>query len=430
MHGLCPIDNIDPDLILPSKSRYYNLMINWATSLGYEPGKTLFGFPYDFRRSVRDKSVIEKLASLINRISSLSPTGKVDVITHSMGGIVMKSFLGERAEFRQKIRKWMPIGTPWLGSSIAFHACIKGYNLDIPIGLRESVAKQLEFGWPPTFELMPNFDTQLWNNRTPWFSYILNGQLKNISKESDLIQLFKEVNEDHYFERITTGERILQPLDLKMYNYTKTTISKLNSYGKEIRGLEIHNIVGDGMQTRFGVQFRDNITSVRELKNKTPSFTYVYGDGTVPLQSSLSSGFTNVTDYILGEPIEHQKLIESKTVMNALRNILGLSCKMEGHWNITIKGLGNYNDTMILDHSNEVLKPRRRLYDYMDIGFVKIGNEQGSMIMSPDCLTFKGELGNKEWEGVRIIGNECRANEIDSQGRECVYGRWSTKKGI
>src|SRR5690606_8191549 len=103
-------------------------------------------------RSVRDKSVIEKLASLINRISSLSPTGKVDVITHSMGGIVMKSFLGERAEFRQKIRKWMPIGTPWLGSSIAFHACIKGYNLDIPIGLRESVAKQLEFGWPPTFE--------------------------------------------------------------------------------------------------------------------------------------------------------------------------------------------------------------------------------------------------------------------------------------
>lgn len=402
-------------------------MINWATSLGYVPGKTLFGFPYDFRRSVRDKEVIEKLSSLIDRVSKLSPTGKVDVISHSMGGVLMKSFLVEKAQFRQKIRKWIPIGTPWLGSTMAFHACIKGYNLDIPIGLRESVAKQLEFGWPPTFELMPNFKAQLWANNTPWISYVINGQLKNISRESDVIQLFRDVNEDHYFERLTTGQRILQPFDMSMYNYTRTTIEKLNEYGKEISGLEIHNIVGDGMNTRFGVQFKDSVSSVRELKDKVPSFTYTYGDGTVPIQSALSSGFKNVTDYILGEPVEHQKLIESKTIMNAIRNILGLSCKMEGHWNITIKGIGNYNETMILDHTYEVIKPGRRLFSNVEIGFVKVGKEQGSMILSPDCLKFKGELGDKEWEGVRIIGSECLPNQIDS-GRECIYGRWSTKK--
>ncbi len=48
--GLYPIDILDPGLYVPLHIvNYYHSLIEQFGKLGFERGKTLFGFGYDFR---------------------------------------------------------------------------------------------------------------------------------------------------------------------------------------------------------------------------------------------------------------------------------------------------------------------------------------------------------------------------------------------
>lgn len=439
-YGLCPIDNVDPELLFRSAANYFHAMIDWATSLGYIPGETLFGFPYDWRQSIRFTPTFDRLEKLILKSSS---NNKVDLITHSMGSLLVKALLGERAHLIKHIRNWIPIGTPWNGGAgVALKALINGYNLDIPEipgwgGLSDKVANQLELGWPSVFELLPDLDSPAWEEN-PFISYNKSGLVYRVASEQEVLTTLVNINANNIFERKTPKENYPQPLDMNLWNHAKTTRNLLHGYENTIskhsmQGLNIFNIVGNGSKTKYGILFNQSVESLPELKTLKPNFFEAQGDGTVPLKSALAHGLPIKTYYYSGRN-NHVKLLETEEILKAARHFLGLSCKIEGPWNITVTGVPDIpnNFIMNLTHKHTVVYPREQLLDKEEIAFIQHLNTTGTAILSKSCLSFTGDFGNGTWQGKRIIGSECRPLEKRatriSNGLNvvpCIYGVWS-----
>ena len=123
-HGLLGVDTLAPQFPelggMRRSTEYYHSMIRRLEAIGYEEGATLFGFPYDWRQSVWWRPALARLAALIERASSRAtlrsrarragggvPSGgddddsgdsageiiKVDLVTHSLGGLVAQAYL-------------------------------------------------------------------------------------------------------------------------------------------------------------------------------------------------------------------------------------------------------------------------------------------------------------------------------------------------
>lgn len=87
-HGLHAIDVLDPDLMIGSESVYYfHDMIVEMRKWGFQEGKTLFGFGYDFRQSNRLQETMDRLAAKLESIYNAAGGKKINIISHSMGGL-------------------------------------------------------------------------------------------------------------------------------------------------------------------------------------------------------------------------------------------------------------------------------------------------------------------------------------------------------
>jgi len=109
-----------PDFI-PDYYKDYDGYITTIETLevaGYEEGKDLFVFPYDFRKGVEDardyegKSLNRKIQDIIDETGS----PQVDIVAHSMGGLVTRDALS-KPESVGKVRKVLTLGTPVLGAT-------------------------------------------------------------------------------------------------------------------------------------------------------------------------------------------------------------------------------------------------------------------------------------------------------------------------
>jgi pimeloyl-ACP methyl ester carboxylesterase len=99
--------------------------VGWSTikngleEQGYESGCTIFSVPYDWSLSVpqiRD----QYLVPWINEAKRLSGRKKVDVIAHSMGGLVTRSYI-QSDLYADDIRKFAVVGTPSKGSDSVYY---------------------------------------------------------------------------------------------------------------------------------------------------------------------------------------------------------------------------------------------------------------------------------------------------------------------
>lgn len=424
-------------------------MINWATSLGYEPGTTLFGFPYDWRHSIRYKPALDRLKNLIIKASNESPNKKVDIISHSMGGILFKYFLSQYPDLHARIRNWIPIGTPWIGAAaLGYKAMISGYNMDIPIypkigGLDERVANQLELGWPSAFELLPNLIDykKEWGGKNPYITYILNNKSMHAETEEEVFDVLEKCNVNNRFERIQPVETFPQPFDIGLWEYAKETRRLLKNANEVIKKsvvnkrMNIYNIIGESSDTKFAIVFPESIQNHTELKDKKPTYIYVSGDGTVPASSALADGMNATTYTYIGKET-HQKLLEAKEILNAIRYFSGLQCNMEGEWNITVEDEPSINGSIILrlNHTTTIFSPRRYLFTDEQVAFINYNSLQGTAKLSMDCLSFIGDIGAGTWKGKRIIGDECTlGSKIEKKIKHgvnvtlCLYGYWSTQ---
>ena len=111
--------------------RYFDTLIERLESSGYVPTIDLFGAPYDFRKiMVRTylESYFDRLKGLIERSHDVNDRPAV-VVAHSIGCLIIYIFLVEYCDpvwKRKHIDKFVSVGGPYGGSSIALKTLLSG----------------------------------------------------------------------------------------------------------------------------------------------------------------------------------------------------------------------------------------------------------------------------------------------------------------
>lgn len=142
---------------IPFNEPFYGPLFNSLITAGYIEGQNLFVAPYDWRMSVTSSS--EFIAPIINNAISHSPNGKINVIAHSMGGLVIKQYLSQvtNTSFLDKL---IFAGVPQLGAPLMFKALQYGDDLDFGRGpikiLNAGEVKFISQNMPSAYDLLPS----------------------------------------------------------------------------------------------------------------------------------------------------------------------------------------------------------------------------------------------------------------------------------
>jgi pimeloyl-ACP methyl ester carboxylesterase len=131
---------------------FYGNLIKVFTSEGYVEGRDLFTAPYDWRMDIN--SSVSVLAAAIAQARAVSPTGKINIIAHSMGGLLVKKYLAglASASFLDKV---VLAGVPELGAPYALKMLNYGDDLGIPIANQDEM-KKIAQNMPAIYELLPS----------------------------------------------------------------------------------------------------------------------------------------------------------------------------------------------------------------------------------------------------------------------------------
>lgn len=109
----------DPD----NAAGWRDMLRDLVVKEGYELGCTLFPAPYDWRMKIDDISTNYLEKQIINA-KSRAGTAKVNIIAHSMGGLVTRSYIQSSRYTRPEgydIDKFAIVGTPNHGSANAYY---------------------------------------------------------------------------------------------------------------------------------------------------------------------------------------------------------------------------------------------------------------------------------------------------------------------
>jgi pimeloyl-ACP methyl ester carboxylesterase len=137
------------------RSAYLAPLIRRLENAGYTRGEDLFAFPYDWRESTRSVKLVDELRDTIRDIHA-STGRRVELVTHSMGGLLVRSYLalyGEEAG--AMVSMWVAVACPFNGASgLAMEAFLQGHRFGNPF-LRRETARAMAVGMPSAYELLP-----------------------------------------------------------------------------------------------------------------------------------------------------------------------------------------------------------------------------------------------------------------------------------
>lgn len=333
---------------------YYGPMVAQLQSdYGFEPGRSLFGFPYDWRLSNIDNASL--LAGRVDEICTR--TGKkLNLIAHSMGNLLTMAFLSQFPDLAERcIESWVAIGAPFLGAGGLFYqATVEGYNFG-DLLVCDCTSRPFSVQAPSVFELMPS-PAYASQNATmiPFLSYqSLNGTV-TIDERAEAQQFltaayanfpFCNDGEEHLFElnpeSFESGVTFQDQILPRLANMTLPTV--YIAYGTElptINGVNYTTAVSTPQEliANCGATNCGDDTCVWPSCNDpqnpstahcTKNITFVDGDGTVPSLSAQTPPFNINASQLLAVPgVEHLDLVKDKALITHIFSVwLGYSAE-------------------------------------------------------------------------------------------------------
>lgn len=289
---------------------YYSEMIDQLLATGYKVEE----FPYDWRMDNNDtaKLLHDKINSTLEKYN----TGKVDIVAHSMGGLVSKAYLNKYAT-ENKVRKLVTIGTPHLGAPKMFSAwkvgkLESGFSLiDIPIN--NDIVRYITRNFNSIYQLLPSKD---------YFSYGLTA--------------YYEEGFDTNDDRIIQG-RIYDYSGMKEWFYGRDASPRYNDINRAMLNnaeafhdaidqmiitdnnlVEGYMIASDRQATP--VLLRDYIGAFgKKHENKVESLKA--GDGTVPTMSATNGQILHSQIFYVNDG-KHGELLNLDSVIQKTIHIL------------------------------------------------------------------------------------------------------------
>jgi len=133
----------------------------------FENERDIYFFSYDFRQSNRDTAYI--LGKFISKLADKH--GKVDLVCHSMGGIVVSQYVASSEYNAEEVNKIITLGTPYegapklinamvnwdvLGQGVANDGMVTGI-FDSVLGGYLGLKQEIKTSFPGVAELCPNY---------------------------------------------------------------------------------------------------------------------------------------------------------------------------------------------------------------------------------------------------------------------------------
>jgi pSer/pThr/pTyr-binding forkhead associated (FHA) protein len=154
---------LDEVVIIPNliKLQQYSLLTDFLVEeLGYESGRDLLEFSYDFRQDVRLSA--RKLAAVLEGWKVAPP---ITIIAHSLGCLLSRYYV-ERLGGRKNVGRLVLMGGPHSGAPHAFAAMVEGVNL-FPLGVLDRRLRDVLATWPSTYQLLPDYPCVATSAGTP-----------------------------------------------------------------------------------------------------------------------------------------------------------------------------------------------------------------------------------------------------------------------
>lgn len=332
-YGLYAIDTLDPDMILGTESVYYfHDMITEMIKWGFQEGKTLFGFGYDFRQSNRLEETMKRFAAKLESVYTASGGKRINLISHSMGGLLVKCFMSLHADvFEKYVKNWIAISAPFQGApgyitSTLLNGCsfVDGWEQNFFIS--KWSMHQLLIECPSIYELMacPKFNWQhaprleIWREKhhddgKPY------AMLESYTSEES-ISTFKDALSSNKVDY--DGDSIPLPFNtniLRWANETKEVLSR----AKVPPQVKFYNIYGTSLETPHSVCYGSEdfpVADLEQLRYFQAKYVYVDGDGTVPTESAKADGLN--AEARVGVPAEHRGILSDHHVFRILKHWL------------------------------------------------------------------------------------------------------------
>jgi len=277
---------------------------------GYEEGKNLFVFPYDWRLDLNwsangiPYSGFDSLKDKIEKIKLQTGAQKVNIIAHSMGGLVAKYYIKHYGS--DSVNKFIDIGTPHLGAPEALKILMYGDDLGfnyLGLGLNLERIKLISQNFPSVYQLLPS---------RKYFD----------SVDQDYAYYFYDMH-DLDGNGVTGRLNYAQSIDFmkntgrnnNLLGFNDVLHSDLDNYSPQSAGVKTYNIMGCGQPT-IGQIFILN----KEKSGKYEyGLKYITGDGTVPLRSAQA--IVADEDYYIRNT-EHSTLPSAQGIKQLAKAIL------------------------------------------------------------------------------------------------------------
>jgi hypothetical protein len=246
---------------------------------GYVANTNLFVFPYDWRLDIAytaDNALREK----IEQIKYQTGAQEVDIVAHSMGGLVVEKYIQDYPQ--SSIDKFIDIATPHLGAPKVFKALMYGDDFDANIGgygPNPQTIKSISQNFSSMYEMLPSrnyFDA----SSTDYAAYISNAG-----------GISGGLNYDQSIAFMATSSR-----NATLLGYNDQLHENLDNFNPNDYGIKAYNIVGCGSPTIgeiYNLGTKEDGSDQYEIK-------YINGDQTVPLQSALALNNSTNTYYVDG----------------------------------------------------------------------------------------------------------------------------------
>eukprot|EP00249_Psilotum_nudum_P003534 c16952_g1_i1 orf=246-1667(+) len=332
-HGLYASDILDPDVVLPmSIVCYFHDLIQKMIDWGYEEGSTLFGFGYDFRQSNRLPEVMDGFKSKLETIYKASGGKKLNIVSHSMGGVLVKSFLALHHDvFEKFVNTWIAIAAPFQGAPgfimdvlLTGVEFVKGWERELFVA--KWSMHQLLIECPSVYELMGNAEfkwpetplLKIWQKEVDSLGKV-SVELKTYNPEESIAVVKSAlVNNTVNYK----GKTIPLPFNDKIFKWALETQKTLKS-AKLPGGVKFYNIFCNSYDTPFSVCYGSEespIESLQDILHTEADYNCTDGDGTVPLASAMADELSATAR--VGIPGEHRGVLHEDRLFRILKHWL------------------------------------------------------------------------------------------------------------
>lgn len=152
----------------------YDNLIETLEANGYVKDKDLFTFAYDWKKSNVDTAA--KLKEKIEEVKSICRCNKVDIVAHSMGGLVAR-YYAQSEDYQDDIDQLIFLGTPHRGSPKDYLAWEAG---EFPPGTIDSLVQSRyekeskSLGYANLFEYIHNWPVHSVQELLPTYDYLIS----------------------------------------------------------------------------------------------------------------------------------------------------------------------------------------------------------------------------------------------------------------